>query len=201
MLRFPWQASTFYRAYSTAAAAAAKSLQSCPTLCNPIDGSPQAPQSLGFSRQEHGSGLPFPSPLNGPKAQLGSHLCTVLRTTCLCVQSLQLCDPVDCSPPRLLCPWNSLARIPEWEAIPFSRGSSISSSFCPADRHLLAWFRPELMATWLAIADFSFKHFNFPLADHGTYHLSAKVCQGKYDCDTDQYNLPVKVWILKAWEK
>ena len=35
------------------------------------------------------------------------------------------------------------------------------------------------MATWLAIADFSFKHCNFPLADHGTYHLSAKVCQGK----------------------
>ena len=27
----------------TAAAAAAKSLQSCPTLCNPIDGSHQAP--------------------------------------------------------------------------------------------------------------------------------------------------------------
>ena len=26
--------------YSTAAAAAAKSLQSCPTLCDPIDGSP-----------------------------------------------------------------------------------------------------------------------------------------------------------------
>ena len=29
------------------AAAAAKSLQSCPTLCDPIDGSHQAPRSLG----------------------------------------------------------------------------------------------------------------------------------------------------------
>ena len=29
-----------YRAAAAAAAAAAKSLQSCPTLCNPIDGSP-----------------------------------------------------------------------------------------------------------------------------------------------------------------
>ena len=38
-------------------AAAAKSLQSCPTLCW-TPGSP----SLGFSRQEHWSGLPFPSP-------------------------------------------------------------------------------------------------------------------------------------------
>ena len=45
-----------------AAAAAAKSLQSCPTLCDPIDGSPPGFPSLGFSRQEHGSGLPFPSP-------------------------------------------------------------------------------------------------------------------------------------------
>ena len=33
-----------------AAAAAAKSLQSCPTLCDPIDGSPSASPSLGFSR-------------------------------------------------------------------------------------------------------------------------------------------------------
>ena len=30
----------------------AKSLQSCPILCDPIDGSHQAPPSLGFSRQE-----------------------------------------------------------------------------------------------------------------------------------------------------
>ena len=40
----------------------AKSLQSCPTLCDPIDGSlPASPIPLGFSRQEHWSGLPFPS--------------------------------------------------------------------------------------------------------------------------------------------
>ena len=42
--------------------AAAKSLQSCPTLCDPTDGSP--PGSLGFTRQEHWSGLPFPSPVH-----------------------------------------------------------------------------------------------------------------------------------------
>ena len=46
------------------AAAAAKSLQSCPTLCDPIDGTHQAPPSPGFSRQEHWSGLPFPSPMH-----------------------------------------------------------------------------------------------------------------------------------------
>ena len=38
----------------------AKLLQSCPTLCDPRDGFP----SLGFSRQEHWSGLPFPSPMH-----------------------------------------------------------------------------------------------------------------------------------------
>ena len=45
------------------AAAAAKSLQLCLTLCDPIDGSPPGSPSLGFSRQEHWSGLPFPSPM------------------------------------------------------------------------------------------------------------------------------------------
>ena len=47
-----------------AAAAAAKSLQSYLTLCDPIDGSPPGSPSLGFSRQEHWNGLPFPSPMH-----------------------------------------------------------------------------------------------------------------------------------------
>ena len=42
---------------AAAAAAAAKSLQSCPTLCDPIDGSPPGSPITGFSRQEHWSGL------------------------------------------------------------------------------------------------------------------------------------------------
>ena len=50
--------------YTAAAAAAAKSLQLCGTPCDPTDGSPQAPPSLGFSRQEHWSGSPFPSPMH-----------------------------------------------------------------------------------------------------------------------------------------
>ena len=54
----------FLRLYSIIAATAAKSLQSCPTLCNPMTAAHQAPRSLGFSRQEHWSGLPFPSPMH-----------------------------------------------------------------------------------------------------------------------------------------
>ena len=105
-----WMASVI-RALICNAAAAAKSLQSCPTLCDPIDGSPpgspvpgilqartlewaaisssnawkwkvkvkslshvwlfetpwtaahQAPQPVGFSRQEYWSGVPSPSPI------------------------------------------------------------------------------------------------------------------------------------------
>ena len=45
-------------------AAAAKSLQSCPTLCDPIDGSPPGSPVPGILRQEHWSGLPFPSPMH-----------------------------------------------------------------------------------------------------------------------------------------
>ena len=45
-------------------AAAAKLLQSCLTLCDCIDSNPPGSPSLGFSRQEHCSGLPFPSPMH-----------------------------------------------------------------------------------------------------------------------------------------
>ena len=41
--------------------------QSCLTFCDPMDSSlHQAPPSMGFSRQEYWSGLPFPSPGNLP---------------------------------------------------------------------------------------------------------------------------------------
>ena len=49
---------------AVAAAAAAKSLQLCPTLGDPIDGRTPGSPSLEFSRQEHWSGLPFPSPMH-----------------------------------------------------------------------------------------------------------------------------------------
>ena len=45
---------------SSAAAAAAKLLQSCPTLATPWTIARQVPLSMGFSRQEYWSGLPFP---------------------------------------------------------------------------------------------------------------------------------------------
>ena len=51
------------------ASAAAKSLQSNLTLCNPMDCvAYQAPLSMGFSRQEYWSGLPCPSPGDLPNS-------------------------------------------------------------------------------------------------------------------------------------
>ena len=38
--------------------------QSCPSLCDPMDYTHQAPLSRGLSRQEYWSGLPFPSSAN-----------------------------------------------------------------------------------------------------------------------------------------
>ena len=41
----------------------------CPTLCNPPwTAASQAPPSMGFSRQEDWSGLPFPSPGDLPNS-------------------------------------------------------------------------------------------------------------------------------------
>ena len=48
--------------------------QSCLTLCDPWTVAHQAPPSMGFSRQEYWSGLPFPSPgdLPNPGVEPGS---------------------------------------------------------------------------------------------------------------------------------
>ena len=72
----------------------AKSLQSCPTLCDPIDGSPPGSPSLGFSRQEHWSGLPFPSSMHESE-----------KWKCRSVVS-DSSRPHGLQPTRLLHPWD-----------------------------------------------------------------------------------------------
>ena len=64
------------------AAAAAKSLQSCPTLCNPTDSSPPGSSVPGFSRQEYWSGLTYPFPMRACMKSRFSHvqLCATLWT-------------------------------------------------------------------------------------------------------------------------
>ena len=45
-------------------AAAAKSLQSCPTLCDPRDGSPGLPRPWDSPGKNTGVGCHFPSPIH-----------------------------------------------------------------------------------------------------------------------------------------
>ena len=52
----------------------AKPLESCPTLCDPVDVAHQDPLSMGFSRQEHWSGLPFPAPGDLPDSGIQSFM-------------------------------------------------------------------------------------------------------------------------------
>ena len=75
------------------AAAAAKSLQSCPTLCDPIDGNPPGSPVPGILQEEHWSGLLFPSPMHESEKRKWS--CSVMS------DSLR---PHGLQPTRLLCP-------------------------------------------------------------------------------------------------
>ena len=91
-----------------AAAAAAKSLQSCPTLCDPIDGSPP--------------GSPVPGILKN--TGVGCHFllqCMKVKSESQVSQScLTLHDPMDCSLPGSSTHGIFQARVLEWGAIAFS---------------------------------------------------------------------------------
>ena len=77
-------------------------------LCaTPYTAAHQAPLSLGFSRQEHGSGLPFPSPMQESESEVAQS-CLTLR------------DPMDCSLPGSSVHGSFQARVLEWGAIAFS---------------------------------------------------------------------------------
>ena len=69
----------------------------------------QAPQSLGFSWQEHWSGLPFPSPMH--ESENESEVAQSCPT---------LSDPMDCSLPGSSIRGIFQARVLEWGAIAFS---------------------------------------------------------------------------------
>ena len=69
----------------------------------------QAPPSLGFSRQEHWSALPFPSPMHESESESE-----------VTQSSLTLSDPMDYSPPGSSIHGMLQARVLEWGAIAFS---------------------------------------------------------------------------------
>ena len=79
---------------------------SCVPLCvTPETAAHQALPSLGFSRQEYWSGLPFPSPMRESE----------VAQSCLTPS-----DPMDCSLPGSSTHGIFQARVLEWGAIAFS---------------------------------------------------------------------------------
>ena len=102
----PWWSA----AAAAAVAAAAKSLQSCPTLCDPIDGSPP--------------GSPVPGILQARTLEWVCHFllqCMKVKSEREVAQScLTLSDPMDYSPPGSSVHGIFQARVLEWGAIAFS---------------------------------------------------------------------------------
>ena len=92
-------------------AAAAKSLQSCQTLCNPIDGSPLGSSVPGILQARKNTGV-------------GCHFllqCMKVKSESEVAQScLTLRDPMDCSPPGSSVHGIFQARVLKWVAIAFS---------------------------------------------------------------------------------
>ena len=98
------------------AAAAAKSLQWRLTLCETIDGSPPGSAVPGILREEHWSGLPFPSPMHeSEKWKWIAQSCPTPS------------DPMDCSLPGSSFHGICQARVLVWGAIAFSAGPTTNS--------------------------------------------------------------------------
>ena len=82
-----------------------KSLSRVRLLATPWTAAHQASPSMGFSRQEHWSGLPFPSPMRESEV---TQSCPTLH------------DPMDCSLQGSSVHGIFQARVPEWGATAFS---------------------------------------------------------------------------------
>ena len=78
-----------------AAAAAAKSLQSCPTLCDPIDGSQTGSPIPGTLQTRVLDGLPFPSPMHESKKWKWSRSAMSNSSPPHRLQPTRLCRPWD----------------------------------------------------------------------------------------------------------
>ena len=90
-------------------AATAKSLQSCPTLCDPIDGSPPGSRPWDSPGKNTGVGCHFLLQCMKVKSESEvAQLCLTLR------------DPMDCSPPGSSVHGIFQAGVLEWVAIAFS---------------------------------------------------------------------------------
>ena len=110
----------------------------------------QAPLSVGFSRQEYWSEVPFPppgdlpTPGTEPKSltfPMSSALASRFFTTSITWEArmeVSLCDPKDCTVHGIL-----QAKILQWVAFPFSMGSSQ-----PTDRTQVSHMAGGFFTSW-----------------------------------------------------
>ena len=91
----------------TAAATAIKSLQSCLTLCDPMDGSPPGSPVPGILQARTLEWVPFPSVMHESESEVAQWCLT-------------LSDPMDCTLPGSSARGVFQARVLEWVAIAFS---------------------------------------------------------------------------------
>ena len=112
---FSWYMPRSGIAQAYVAAAAAKSLQSCPTLCDPIDGSPPGSAIPGILQARTSAWVAI-SFSNAWKWKVKVKSC------------LALSDPMDCSLPGSSVHGIFQARVLEWVAIAFSQ-AYVSYSF------------------------------------------------------------------------
>ena len=115
---------------------------------------------MGFSRQEYWSGLPHPPPGNLTHPGIepmtpalagtfftteppGKPICIYLTCVLVAQSCPTLCDPMDCSLPGFSVYGILQARIPEWIAILFSRGTSQ-----PRDPNLVSCIVGRFFTVW-----------------------------------------------------
>ena len=97
----------YIRTKAAATAAAAKSLQSCPTLCDPIDGSPPGSTVPGILQER-------------TLECVAISFSNAWKWREVAQSRLTLRDPMDCSPPGSFIHGIFQARVLEWGAIAFS---------------------------------------------------------------------------------
>ena len=93
----------------------------------------QAPPSLGFSRQEHWSGLPFPSPMHESGKWKWSH--SVVSDSS---------DPMDWSPSGSSIHGIFQERVLEWGAIAFSRYTHTVGYYLDFEKNNLATYSTDI---------------------------------------------------------
>ena len=99
----------FFLLFNGTTAAATKSLQSCPTLCDPIDGSPPGSLVPGILSKNTGVGCHFLLQCRKVKSE------SETAQSCLTLR-----NPMDCSPPGSSVHGIFQARVLEWGATVFS---------------------------------------------------------------------------------